>query len=157
MLNAYDSINQCCTASYMGFRCHHWRRSSCASYLRLQGIAGPRASGPAAAEDQQTTGTIVTASGPTIASTGPLGSAAAAALLGPNSICVADLKVKNIHALRILFNCAYRLADVLGSSWVLVVEVLCILDRAIPAGGQGSKVGLEYGTYSGGQPGACCM
>eukprot|EP00878_Enallax_costatus_P031943 GHUV01035017.1.p1 GENE.GHUV01035017.1~~GHUV01035017.1.p1 ORF type:complete len:583 (+),score=181.66 GHUV01035017.1:253-2001(+) len=108
-----------------------------------QGGAGPRASGPTASEDQQTAATTTTASGTAIASSGSMGSGAAAALLGPTSICVADLKVKNIHALRILFNCAYRLADVLGPSWVLVVEVLCILDRALPAGGQGGKVGLS--------------
>lgn len=77
---------------------------------------------------------------PLPATSGSVSGGAAAALLGPVNLSVADLKLKNIHALRILFNCAYRLTDVLGPSWVLVVEVLCVLDRAIPVSGQGGKV-----------------
>eukprot|EP00775_Hariotina_reticulata_P011566 gene11566-11710_t len=39
----------------------------------------------------------------------------------------------NVHALRTLFNAAKYLADSLGPSWMLVVEVLYVLDRALPA------------------------
>jgi len=40
---------------------------------------------------------------------------------------------KNVHALRTLFNAAKYLADGLGPSWMLLVEVLYVLDRALPA------------------------
>jgi hypothetical protein len=55
-----------------------------------------------------------------------------------------------VHALRILFNCAFRLADSLGPSWVLVVEVLCTLDRLLPAAGAGggAKVWTAASKYS---------
>lgn len=41
------------------------------------------------------------------------------------------LTPKNVQALRTLFNIAHRLYNVLGSSWVLVLETLAALDRAI--------------------------
>jgi hypothetical protein len=64
-------------------------------------------------------------------------------LLNAASISASELGVRNVHALRILFNCAFRLADSLGPSWVLVVEVLCTLDRLLPAAGAGgAKVGV---------------
>lgn len=112
---------------------------SCLLGVQVQGGANPRASFASASEDQQAAPAAPSISATSAASASTNGGAAAA-LLGPVSLNVADLKVKNIHALRILFNCAYRLADVLGPSWVLVVEVLCVLDKAIPVTGQGGKV-----------------
>ncbi|WOG82786.1 hypothetical protein DCAR_0101954 [Daucus carota subsp. sativus] len=41
------------------------------------------------------------------------------------------LTSKNVQALRTLFNIAHRLYNVLGPSWVLVLETLAALDRAI--------------------------
>ncbi|OMO62280.1 hypothetical protein CCACVL1_22908 [Corchorus capsularis] len=41
------------------------------------------------------------------------------------------LTQKNVQALRTLFNVAHRLHNVLGPSWVLVLETLSALDRAI--------------------------
>ncbi|PKA59746.1 Brefeldin A-inhibited guanine nucleotide-exchange protein 5 [Apostasia shenzhenica] len=41
------------------------------------------------------------------------------------------LTPKNVQALRTLFNVAHRLHNVLGASWVLVLETLAALDRAI--------------------------
>ncbi|KAL6548719.1 hypothetical protein OROGR_008485 [Orobanche gracilis] len=41
------------------------------------------------------------------------------------------LTSKNVQALRTLFNVAHRLHNVLGPSWVLVLETLSALDRAI--------------------------
>ncbi|KAJ0253817.1 ARM repeat superfamily protein [Hirschfeldia incana] len=41
------------------------------------------------------------------------------------------LTPKNVQALRTLFNIAHRLHNVLGASWVLVLETLAALDRAI--------------------------
>ncbi|KAL5566940.1 hypothetical protein UlMin_030104 [Ulmus minor] len=41
------------------------------------------------------------------------------------------LTPKNVQALRTLFNIAHRLHNVLGHSWVLVLETLAALDRAI--------------------------
>lgn len=41
------------------------------------------------------------------------------------------LTPKNVQALRTLFNVAHRLHNVLGSSWILVLETLAALDRAI--------------------------
>ncbi|KAL6582309.1 hypothetical protein OROMI_006323 [Orobanche minor] len=41
------------------------------------------------------------------------------------------LTSKNVQALRTLFNIAHRLHNVLGPSWVLVLETLSALDRAI--------------------------
>lgn len=41
------------------------------------------------------------------------------------------LTPKNVQALRTLFNVAHRLHNVLGPSWVLVLETLASLDRAI--------------------------
>lgn len=41
------------------------------------------------------------------------------------------LTPKNVQALRTLFNIAHRLHTVLGASWVLVLETLAALDRAI--------------------------
>ncbi|KAF8766177.1 hypothetical protein HU200_007680 [Digitaria exilis] len=41
------------------------------------------------------------------------------------------LTPKNVQALRTLFNVAHRLHNVLGPSWVLVLETLSALDRAI--------------------------
>ncbi|XP_074581344.1 uncharacterized protein LOC141837874 isoform X2 [Curcuma longa] len=41
------------------------------------------------------------------------------------------LTPKNVQALRTLFNVAHRLHNVLGPSWVLVLETLLSLDRAI--------------------------
>ncbi|XP_020589215.1 protein MON2 homolog isoform X4 [Phalaenopsis equestris] len=41
------------------------------------------------------------------------------------------LTPKNVQALRTLFNVAHRLHDVLGPSWVLVLETLAALDRVI--------------------------
>lgn len=41
------------------------------------------------------------------------------------------LTPKNVQALRTLFNAAHRLHNVLGPSWVLVLETLAALDRAI--------------------------
>lgn len=41
------------------------------------------------------------------------------------------LTPKNVQALRTLFNIAHRLDNVLGSSWVLVLETLAALDRII--------------------------
>ncbi|XP_073141433.1 uncharacterized protein [Henckelia pumila] len=41
------------------------------------------------------------------------------------------LTPKNVQALRTLFNIAHRLQNVLGHSWVLVLETLSALDRAI--------------------------
>ncbi|ERM93505.1 protein MON2 homolog isoform X2 [Amborella trichopoda] len=41
------------------------------------------------------------------------------------------LTPKNVQALRTLFNIAHRLHNVLGSSWVLVLETLAALDRVI--------------------------
>lgn len=52
--------------------------------------------------------------------------------------CCAGIGLKNIHCLRTVFNVAHRLADSLGSSWGLVVEVLYTLDKALPAVGPGS-------------------
>jgi hypothetical protein len=68
---------------------------------------------------------------------GQVSSGAGPALLNAASISASDLGVRNVHALRILFNCAFRLADSLGPSWALVVEVLCTLDRLLPAAGAG--------------------
>jgi hypothetical protein len=47
--------------------------------------------------------------------------------------CAAGFGLKNVHCLRTVFNVAHRLADVLGSSWALLVDVLAALDRALPA------------------------
>ncbi|VAH64541.1 unnamed protein product [Triticum turgidum subsp. durum] len=41
------------------------------------------------------------------------------------------LTPKNVQALRTLFNVAHRLHNVLGPSWVLVLETLAALDRTI--------------------------
>ncbi|KAL0380110.1 UNVERIFIED_CONTAM: protein MON2 [Sesamum angustifolium] len=41
------------------------------------------------------------------------------------------LTAKNVQALRTLFNIAHRLQNVLGPSWVLVLDTLSALDRAI--------------------------
>ncbi|TKW17045.1 hypothetical protein SEVIR_5G340000v4 [Setaria viridis] len=41
------------------------------------------------------------------------------------------LTPKNVQALRTLFNVAHRLHNILGPSWVLVLETLSALDRAI--------------------------
>lgn len=41
------------------------------------------------------------------------------------------LTSKNVQALRTLFNIAHRLHNVLGPSWILVLETLAALDRAI--------------------------
>jgi len=41
------------------------------------------------------------------------------------------LTPKNVQALRTLFNIAHQLHNVLGPSWVLVLETLSALDRAI--------------------------
>ncbi|XP_058086558.1 uncharacterized protein LOC131233785 [Magnolia sinica] len=41
------------------------------------------------------------------------------------------LTLKNVQALRTLFNIAHRLHNVLGPSWVLVLETLAALDQAI--------------------------
>ncbi|KAL9267410.1 MON2-like protein [Drosera capensis] len=41
------------------------------------------------------------------------------------------LTPKNVQALRTLFNIAHRLHNVLGPSWILVLETLAALDRAI--------------------------
>ncbi|KAK3236704.1 hypothetical protein CYMTET_53172 [Cymbomonas tetramitiformis] len=41
------------------------------------------------------------------------------------------LSTKNVHALRTLFNIAHRLAGNLGPSWVLVLETLSQLERAL--------------------------
>ncbi|KAL5219869.1 hypothetical protein ABZP36_024582 [Zizania latifolia] len=41
------------------------------------------------------------------------------------------LTLKNVQALRTLFNVAHRLHNVLGPSWVLVLETLAALDKAI--------------------------
>nr|XP_043614780.1 protein MON2 homolog [Erigeron canadensis] len=41
------------------------------------------------------------------------------------------LTLKNVQALRTLFNITHRLYNVLGPSWVLVLETLAALDRAI--------------------------
>ncbi|KAF3786151.1 MON2-like protein [Nymphaea thermarum] len=41
------------------------------------------------------------------------------------------LTTKNVQALRTLFNIAHRLHNVLGPSWILVLETLAALDRAI--------------------------
>ncbi|KAK9160994.1 hypothetical protein Syun_007335 [Stephania yunnanensis] len=41
------------------------------------------------------------------------------------------LTLKNVQALRTLFNIAHRLHNVLGPSWILVLETLAALDRAI--------------------------
>ncbi|CAN1132410.1 Protein MON2 homolog [Linum perenne] len=41
------------------------------------------------------------------------------------------LTTKNVQALRTLFNVSHRLHNVLGPSWVLVLETLAALDRAI--------------------------
>ncbi|XP_051226815.1 uncharacterized protein [Lolium perenne] len=43
------------------------------------------------------------------------------------------LTPKNVQALRTLFNVAHRLHNVLGPSWVLVLETLAALDRTIHA------------------------
>lgn len=51
---------------------------------------------------------------------------------------LSGIGLKNIHCLRTVFNVAHRLADTLGNSWALVVEVLYTLDRALPAVGSGS-------------------
>jgi len=53
--------------------------------------------------------------------------------------------LKNIHCLRTVFNVAHRLADSLGNSWGLIVEVLYTLDKALPAvgSGAGGKVGAH--------------
>jgi hypothetical protein len=55
----------------------------------------------------------------------------------------AGIGLKNVHCLRTVFNVAHRLADSLGNSWGLVVEVLYTLDKALPAGAPASagKVG----------------
>ena len=61
--------------------------------------------------------------------------AAAAAAAAPPPA----LGVRNVHALRTLFNVAHRLADSLGPAWAYVVEVLYALDAALPpAGGRGA-------------------
>lgn len=54
------------------------------------------------------------------------------------TVCVAGIGLKNIHCLRTVYNVAHRLADSLGNSWGLVVEVLYTLDKALPAVGSGS-------------------
>jgi hypothetical protein len=54
------------------------------------------------------------------------------------TVCVVGIGLKNIHCLRTVFNVAHRLADSLGNSWGLVVEVLYTLDKALPAVGSGS-------------------
>jgi hypothetical protein len=51
---------------------------------------------------------------------------------------IAGIGLKNVHCLRTVFNVAHRLADSLGNSWGLVVEVLYSLDKALPAVGSGS-------------------
>lgn len=55
----------------------------------------------------------------------------------------AGIGLKNVHCLRTVFNVAHRLADSLGNSWGLVVEVLYTLDKALPVVGPVSagKVG----------------
>jgi hypothetical protein len=83
---------------------------------------------------------------------GQVSSGVGPALLNTASFSASDLGVRNVHALRILFNCAFRLADSLGPSWVLVVEVLCTLDRLLPAAGAGG--GAKVGTT--GTAGSAC-
>lgn len=65
----------------------------------------------------------------------------------------AGIGLKNVHCLRTVFNVAHRLADSLGNSWGLVVEVLYTLDRALPAVGPASagKVGRRLALRS-----LCC-
>lgn len=71
----------------------------------------------------------------------PAGGAAGSLLLLGLSAAPPAFQSKNVHALRTLFNVAQRLADVLGPSWVLVVQVLFVLDRALPAGSGGMVSG----------------
>ncbi len=69
----------------------------------------------------------------------PAGQAASAALeaRGDGNLV---LTTKNLHALRTLFNCAHRLADGLGPSWVHVVDVLNSLDRLLSSQSAATKV-----------------
>lgn len=57
------------------------------------------------------------------------GSKRSEALVEPRDSIV--LTQKNVQALRTLFNVAHRLHNVLGPSWVLVLETLAALDRTI--------------------------
>ena len=41
------------------------------------------------------------------------------------------LTPKNVHALRTLFNIAHRLHHVLGPAWVLVLDILNMLDKIL--------------------------
>lgn len=104
--------------------------------------AAPRASAVAGfSADEQQIGSAAAGASSAVSvdlRPGQVSSGAGPALLNTSGITVADLGVKNVHALRILFNCAFRLADSLGPSWVLIVEVLCTLDRVLPAAGAGT-------------------
>lgn len=68
----------------------------------------------------------------------------------PCFLYATGIGLKNIHCLRTVFNVAHRLADALGNSWGLVVEVLSTLDRALPAVGSvsGGKVCAVWRKYA---------
>jgi len=59
------------------------------------------------------------------------------------------LTPKNVQALRTLFNVAHRLHNVLGPSWVLVLETLSALDRAIhsPHASTQGSISFCFKTY----------
>lgn len=111
--------------------------------------AAARASAAAAAQDAAASSTAASGGG------GPGSAAPAAPAAAPPAAAVAVgppvLGVKNIHALRTLFNVSHRLADSLGPAWVYVVEVLYTLDRALPqaagsSAGKVSRLPLRTGT-----------
>eukprot|EP00879_Flechtneria_rotunda_P006735 GHRR01007076.1.p1 GENE.GHRR01007076.1~~GHRR01007076.1.p1 ORF type:complete len:1255 (+),score=514.44 GHRR01007076.1:492-4256(+) len=106
------------------------------------GLRVSMASGLTSPDDQHTPHLIVSSPVAAVAGGGAASGsgAAAAAAVGQSTLNALDFGVKNIHALRILFNCAGRLADVLEKSWILIVEVLCTLDRVLPPAGSGSKL-----------------
>jgi hypothetical protein len=78
----------------------------------------------------------------------PVSAAAAAAVAAAAAATAAGspggtvLGLKNVHALRTLFNVAHRLADTLGQSWVYVVEVLDTLDMVLAGGTVRIKAGM---------------
>lgn len=84
--------------------------------------------------------------GPAVQVASPVAAAAGTAASAAPPV---TLGVKNIHALRTLFNVSHRLADSLGHAWVYVVEVLFTLERALPpAAGVPGKVRGGWADWS---------
>ena len=116
----------------------------CLCLLVMQG--GATAAVVAAARSNAPTGGVDSPTPIRAAADAAVAAAAAATAAGSPGGTV--LGLKNVHALRTLFNVAHRLADTLGQSWVYVVEVLDTLDMVL-AGGTVRKESIEQGDAGG--------